>query len=144
MFLPPSIDALISGDLQTPRSPELLSNGSISTNFETLKQTNIVEKTTRKKICKGTEVITAEKTLVSINQPNELTVGKWLLVRFATKRTIIHYVGLGEHTGEPTVKFLCRKTASSVPTFVWCTPDDISEVECKDVVMVLPEPNMGH
>lgn len=68
---------------------------------------------------------------------------KWVLVSFATKKTVKHYVGYVTliNTGVPTVKFARRVKNSS--TFVWPHEEDQCEISTEDIVTFLPEPVKG-
>ena len=71
-----------------------------------------------------------------------LEVGKWVLVKFTTKRTCKHYIGkiiLKNKVDSSLVKFT-RKVGS---TFTWPELEDICEVSDDDIEMTLPDPKVG-
>lgn len=66
-----------------------------------------------------------------------------VLVSFATKKTVKHYVGnvTVVSEGVPTVEFARRVKNSS--TFIWPHEEDQCEIETKDIVTFLPDPLKG-
>lgn len=77
---------------------------------------------------------------------NNIQVGKWALVKFASKRKIMYFVGqiIEVNEGEPLIKFTRRKEATNSKTvFSWSVPDDVCLVDSDDVVKILPEPTLG-
>ncbi|XP_068083401.1 uncharacterized protein [Anabrus simplex] len=70
--------------------------------------------------------------------------GKWVIVKFATKKTCKHYIGriIVKNEEDCSVVTFARKVASR-PTFIWPEIEDICEVSDSDILMVLPEPSIG-
>lgn len=75
--------------------------------------------------------------------PIKNQLNKWVLVKFATKTTIKHYVGQINNIveGYPFVKFARRIKKSSV--FVWPQENDEGEIPEEDIVVILPPPVVG-
>ncbi|XP_041348823.1 uncharacterized protein LOC121368245 isoform X1 [Gigantopelta aegis] len=74
---------------------------------------------------------------------DSISVGDYVLVKFATKRSVLHYVGLitkDEAGGEYEVKFLKSSTKSG-KQFRWSEPEDVSLVNSEDIVKKLPPPS---
>lgn len=77
---------------------------------------------------------------------NNLNEGDWLIAKFATKKSVKHFVGriLYITHNIPTVKFLrkVKNTADSKRlTFTYPSVEDICEMHhVDDVVVVLPQP----
>lgn len=70
----------------------------------------------------------------------------WLLVKFCTKKSIKHYVGIvltKNEFGAPVVKYARKKTIAECETiFTFPVLDDISEVKhTEDIVTKLPNPD---
>ncbi|KAB0803551.1 hypothetical protein PPYR_00521 [Photinus pyralis] len=69
-------------------------------------------------------------------------VGDYVVVKFTTKRTCLHYVGNIQNVNEQgfyVINFLRRKTNSN--TFYYPEETDISEVDFSDIVLRLSPPN---
>jgi hypothetical protein len=80
---------------------------------------------------------------VQVNQIIE--VNKWVLVAYATKKTVKHFVGqiLKANGDEFEVKFLKLFNAvKSQYTFIWPIFTDSDVVDYDDIVKVLPEPKI--
>lgn len=79
-----------------------------------------------------------------INEDNdkEVEIGNWVLVRFATKKTIKHHIGkITQFEGlTPIVQFV-KKNGEN--TFVYPHSEDISEIDGNAIVTKLPEPSVG-
>lgn len=77
---------------------------------------------------------------------HDLKEGDWLIVKFATKKSLKHYVGriLFIKDSTPTVNFL-RKVKNTVSsfTFTYPTVEDVCEIHhVDDIVVVLPQPTI--
>ncbi|KAJ8707707.1 hypothetical protein PYW07_017245 [Mythimna separata] len=84
-------------------------------------------------------------------QNKDLTLdnGDWVLVKFCTKKSVKHFVGVVLHrngNGYPVIKYV-RKTVSIIDgqtVFTFPTIDDISEIRhTEDIVEKLPKPIIG-
>lgn len=80
------------------------------------------------------------KTHFLQNKPIQNKLNKWVLVKFATKSTIKHYVGQIKDVVKhyPVVKFARRIKKCSV--FVWPQENDEGEVQRGEIVVFLPSP----
>ncbi|KAG5899878.1 hypothetical protein JTB14_012341 [Gonioctena quinquepunctata] len=90
-----------------------------------------------------------EKTLGNCNnsekhhQHTTPKINDWVVVKFATKKKVLHYVGqvTDIEAGEPRVKFiLIKETHADSTVFCWKEPEDVSFIENEDVVEKLAEP----
>jgi len=72
----------------------------------------------------------------------------FVIVKFVGKKSVLHYVAElikltdEDNSREWTVKFLRKQPSSSIK-FVYPTVDQIYEVNVKDFVMKLPNPDSG-
>ena len=78
------------------------------------------------------------------NLDNELKVGEYVLVKFLTKKTIVHFAGLiTEKNYEDyfLVRFMHQKPSQNVFIF----PDNVDEslVHVQDIIMCLPDPTIS-
>lgn len=74
----------------------------------------------------------------------KVSIGNYVLVKFATKRDIVYYVGLVvKKTDEDYVhiSFMQKKLTGNQFTFPEAV--DESPIDVKDIVMVLPDPNVS-
>lgn len=79
-----------------------------------------------------------------VNFENELKVGKYVLVRFLMKKTMVHFVGLITEKKDEDyflVRFIRQKPSKNVFIF----PDNVDEsfVHVQDMVMSLPDPTVS-
>lgn len=92
------------------------------------------------------DMVTENEELNKIEHYVEkLRVGNWVLVAFATKKTKKHYVGqiLEIDKNELKIKFVRKKEGEKTLSFIWPEQEDECEVSEDEVIMVLPEPNLG-
>lgn len=75
---------------------------------------------------------------------NELKVNDFVLVQFATKKTIVHYVGLIEQQLEDKTEFSIRflRKKENCPKFFFPDAPDVSDVAFEDIVRKLPQPQI--
>lgn len=80
-----------------------------------------------------------------LNVRQNIKVGTWVLVEFATKKTKKHFVGqIVEITVEDLkIKFTRKKEDTLKSIFYWPEVEDESVVNEDSVVKLLPEPNLG-
>lgn len=74
--------------------------------------------------------------------------GDWLLIKFCTKKSVKHYVGMVlsmNDDGSPKVKYTRKKSKTEgETTFSFPVLDDISKVKhTEDIVTKLPKPAIG-
>lgn len=82
-------------------------------------------------------------------EKNDANVNDWVLIACAGKKNVKHYIGqvisVKKEDDEIEVKFT-RKVLSLNPTtstaFTWANPEECSFVEIRDIVMVLPKPEV--
>lgn len=78
---------------------------------------------------------------------SKLKIGDWVLVKFATKKSVKHYVGqiIDIQDDIPTVKYLRKiETKKNGLLFVYPNVDDICELKhVADIVSVLPKPTVS-
>lgn len=85
----------------------------------------------------------------SLDTDDILQADKWVLVKFATKKTLKHYVGKIEELkecGSAMVKFVrkCKITERDDETrFSYPPVEDIYEVTEDDILCILPKPILG-
>lgn len=93
-----------------------------------------------------------EKTLENCNdsdmhyQHTIPTINDWVVVKFATKKKVLHYVGqvIDIEAGEPKVKFArIKEIHEDTSVFCWKEPEDVSFIENEDVEETLVEPALG-
>ena len=88
----------------------------------------------------GSSDVNLYEELTSSDEENitDVTVGKWVLVGYKTKKTILHYTGkIVDIDGfECDVKFLKQVRGQ----FVWPEKDDVDTILKEDIVTILPEP----
>lgn len=78
------------------------------------------------------------------NNDCEISVDRYVLVKFATPKLVKYYIGLVTKYNDLervyTIKYL-RKNSKG--TFYWPAVDDISEITLLDVEKTLPNPQVG-
>lgn len=84
---------------------------------------------------------------ISYYSKNEnLKKDNWVVVKFATKKSLKHYVGriLYVKSGIPTVKFvrIVKNIKSCKEVFIYPNVEDVCEVNCDDIEIYLPQPNI--
>lgn len=82
---------------------------------------------------------TDEEELAFVVDGDQIDQGEFLLVQFATKKSIVYYVGHVEGQYGPTefkIKFLRRRNQSSM--FYFPMVDDVASVEISDIIAKLP------
>ncbi|KAG5889534.1 hypothetical protein JTB14_036625 [Gonioctena quinquepunctata] len=92
-----------------------------------------------------------EKTLGNCNNSDRHhqhtpKINDWVLVKFATKKKVLHYVGqvTDIEAGEPRVKFTrIKEIHADTTVFCWKEPEDVPFIENEDVVEKLAEPAFG-
>lgn len=75
---------------------------------------------------------------------SDLSVGDYVIVQFAMKTQVVHYVGevVGYSGEEFEVKFMrCNKKSSN--KFLFPDDDDICDVPPKDIIKRLPKPALS-
>lgn len=74
-------------------------------------------------------------------------VGDYVLVKFCTKHSVKHFVGIVESIEEDSenaiVRFLRKVPNKKISIFTYPENEDVSVVTDADIIKVLPEPKMG-
>lgn len=81
-----------------------------------------------------------------LNAEKERKVNDWVLVKFCTKKTVKHFVGMIEFItkfGDPVVRFVRKVPNKRISIFQYPENEDISEITDGDIVQILPEPSLG-
>lgn len=68
-------------------------------------------------------------------------INDYVLVKFPTKRTVLHYVGLVESVGESEYEVSFLKKCSGQNGFVYPEEEDKGWYSCDEIIMILPPPN---
>lgn len=95
-------------------------------------------------ICSDTEYSDEEFTSQNAdNFENEVKVGKYVLVKFLTKKSVVHFVGLVTEKSDDNVlvRFMRQKPDQNV--FIFPDINDESLVNVEDIVMSLPDPTVS-
>lgn len=85
-------------------------------------------------------------TILLPEQPTQKDIvnGKWVVVKFASKKKVSHFIGHIEEViscDKITVKYV-KMTKPVTYTFVWPEVEDISAITSEEIVGVLKEPKV--